>query len=190
MTPKRLYEWLRQGKRRQEVLLQLKQPMTAKQLCRVQNANLDSISFALSELSSKGFVVCLNPESRSSRLYWLTDLGEKSHNRLRKLRKLPLPSFDIPQLDWHLYGWVCFRHRSAIIRALVEPLQPATIKRRALAQNPKLTMSANNVRDIIRLFREKGIVQPVKIWRKSHLRYELTELGQTIKKLLQNAEVF
>ncbi|MFC1780851.1 hypothetical protein ACFLZ8_01125 [Planctomycetota bacterium] len=94
---------------------------------------------------------------------------------------------DLPDIDWELYGWVCFSHRAAIIKALTESMQPAKIKHRAKQQNPKIKMSANNVRDIIKLFLEKEIVEPVKVGKRAHLRYELTELGRNIQGLLSYA---
>ena len=97
--------------------------------------------------------------------------------------------YDFPTVDWELYGWVCFRHRAAIIRALTEPLQPAAIKRRAKLRFPNLTMSANNARDIIKLFLQRGIVEPVKNRKKAHLKYELTELGEKLQNLLMKAGV-
>ena len=84
---------------------------------------------------------------------------------------------------------MCFTHRAAIVRALNEPLQPATIKRRARARQPQLRMSANNVRDIIHLLAAWGVVRPVQVRRKAHLRYELTKNGRAIQQLLEQAEV-
>ena len=76
----------------------------------------------------------------------------------------------------------------AIIKAMKEPLQPATIKRRARSLDPNLRMSANNVRDVIRLLLDRGIVRRVEIKKKRHPRYELTELGRVIQELLLRAE--
>ena len=52
---------------------------------------------------------------------------------------------------------VCFSHRAAVIQALDRAMQPAAIKRKAKSQNPDLKMSANNVRDVIKLFLQRGI---------------------------------
>ncbi len=49
-------------------------------------------------------------------------------------------------------------------------------------------MSANNVRDVMRLFLAHDIVRPVRIRRKAHLHYELTETGQKLRQLLLAAE--
>ena len=62
----------------------MKQPLTAKQISKKTRINLDTCSYILGRFVSKGLSVCLNPEARSSRLYWLTDLG-------RSCRELNLP---------------------------------------------------------------------------------------------------
>ena len=67
-------------------------------------------------------------------------------------------------------------------------MQPTTIKRRAKQQDQKIKMSANNVRDVIRLFLQKEIVKPVKVRKKAHLRYELTESGKQLRQLLAQAK--
>ena len=70
---------------------------------------------------------------------------------------------DCPNLDWQLYGDVCYSHRAAVVRVLTEPMQPAQIKRKALFKDSRIRMSANNVRDVIRLLLAKGIVEPVMV---------------------------
>ncbi len=96
----------------------------------------------------------------------------------------------MPNLDWTLYGSVCFTHRSAIIKVLTEPMQPSTIKRKARSRDATLHMSANNVRNVIRLFLAQGIVHPVHVRKKAHLRYELTEIGKRFQELLWRVEAF
>lgn len=98
-------------------------------------------------------------------------------------------SYELPEIDWELYGSCCFSHRGAVIKTLATPMQPAEIKRRALLQNSMLRMSANNVRDVIRFFKEKGIVNPVKMRKKAYPRYELTEQGKDFRRLMMLAEV-
>lgn len=162
--------------------------MTAKQLSHKIALSMDCCGYILSELSDHKLVACLNGQARRSRLYWLTTLGKIYQQKLRESRNLPQFDFDFPKVDWQLYGWVCFSHRQAVIRALTEPMQPAAIKRKARSQNAGLRMSANNVRDIIRLFLSRRIVRPVNVHRKAHLRYELTELGRKFRTLLLEVE--
>lgn len=62
---------------------------------------------------------------------------------------------------------------------MTEPMQPATIRRMACRRFPELRMSANNVRDVIKLFQERGLVERVPGRRKrSHPRYVLSEVGE------------
>ena len=60
---------------------------------------------------------------------------------------------------------------------------------RARTHNPGIRMSANNVRDVIRLFVSKGVVRPITAKRRSHRRYELSEVGKQLRLLLLEAEV-
>jgi len=162
--------------------------MTAKQLSKHIELSPNACSYVLWELSLYGLLTCLNPGAPRSRLYWVTELGARCQRRLRRDCRLPELLHDFPIVDWNLYGWVCFSHRSAIIKALTEPLQPATIKRRAVQQDSQINMSANNVRDVIRLFLAKGIVVPVRLRGKAHPRYELTEMGKNFQRLLRRSE--
>ena len=189
MEFKEVNNWLHQGERRQQIIIRLRQPMTALQLSKHTDMPLDCCSYVLNELSLYKLVQCMNPQSKRSRLYWLTNMGKQCQKELLKENSRPSLVYDFPTIDWELYGWVCYTHRAAIIRALTEPLQPATIKRRATLRNPDLKMSANNVRDVIKLFLQKGIVKSMKIQKKTHLRYELTELGKKLQNLLMKASV-
>ena len=166
----------------------MNQPLTAQQLSRKTGLSFDVCRDVIPQLAARGLVRCLNDNARRGRLYWLTKLGEACQpGFLEQLGKKPLEHF-VPDVGWDLYGWVCFNHRSAIIKVLTEPMQPATIKRKARARDSTLRMSANNVRNIIRLFKARGIVHPVRVRKKAHLRYELTELGKRFQELLWRAE--
>ena len=187
MERKAANQWVEKSEKRKLVLLNLKQPMTALQLSKKTELSQDQCSVILGQLTLCGLVKCLNPYAKRSRLYWLTPVGVLCQKKLNN--NLPSALKDLPDIDWELYGWLCYNHRAAIIKALTEPLQPATIKRRAKQHNPKIKMSANNVRDIMKLFLQKEIVKPVKVRKKAHLRYELTELGKKLQRLLSWAEV-
>jgi hypothetical protein len=150
--------------------------------------SLDQCSSLLGQLVLCNLVKCLNPLATRSRLYWLTPIGIFCQKKLKNKEDIPNALKNLPDIDWQLYGWVCYNHRAAIIKALTEPMQPATIKRRAKQNNSKIKMSANNVRDVIRLFHKKGIVRSVNLRKKAHPRYELTEIGTRLKTLLQQAE--
>jgi len=157
MPSSRTYQWVTQSKRWTTILAGLEQPSTAKQISQRTEISLDCCSYVLAEMVRAGLVQCLNPQARQGRLYWLTERGKQNQRRLRRILRWPRLNHDLPVVDWSLYGWICFRHRAAVIQALSEPMQPATIRRKARSQNPGLRMSANNVRDVIRLFLGRGI---------------------------------
>ena len=188
MNHSEAYKWTKQSERRQRILVRLTQPMAAKQLAKNTGLTRDECSHALATLATRALVVCLNADARRNRLYWLTGLGAACQRRLHTESGCPTERSDLPRVDWHLYGSVCHSHRGAVIRALTEPLPPATIKRRARSHNPAIRMSANNVRDVIRVFLKRGIVRPLREMGKAHPRYELTELGSQFRRLLVDAE--
>ena len=185
---KEVYDWLVQSKRRKKIIAHLKQPMTAKQLAQVTGMREDCCSYVLQELSAYRLVYCLNRQARRSRLYWLTNKCKQYQKKILKIYRLPIYAYDFPIVDWNLYGWTCYSHRAAIIKAITEPMQPVSIKRRIKQFFPDMKISANNVADILRLFLRKGIVKPVIIRRKIFCRYELTELGNKFQTLLGRAE--
>lgn len=159
------------------------------QLSRQIDIPIDKYSYLLTKLARNGILQCLNANARRGRLFWFTDQGQHYHQQLRDHFRLPAISYDLPDIDWELLGSCCFSHRATVIKTLIDSVQPAQIKRKALQNNPKIRMSANNVRDVIRYLREKRIVQPVKVRKKSHLHYELTEQGVLFRNFLIQAEV-
>lgn len=188
MRPSKAYPYVSRSQRRQRVLGQLARPLTATQLARRTGLRSDSCRHVLGELSRAGLTLCLNSQARRSRLYGLTDVGIRYRKRIRRDAGTADEPVEFAGIDWGLYGWVCYRHRAAIMKTLSEPLQPSAIKRRARARDSTLRMSANNVRDVIRLFRQRGIVRQVLVRKKKHPRYELTDIGQKIRQVLLAAE--
>ena len=176
------------SERRKRVLNSLNQPLTAKQIARKTGLPFDSCRDAVCELAGVGLLRCLNPEANKSRLYWMTRPGMACQRRVRAADGLAPYRYDFPSVNWSLYGWVCFRHRSAIIKALRQPLQPSAIKRKARSQDPTLRMSANNVRDVIREFVKRGIVKPLKVGGEFYVRYTLTKRGKELQELLRRAQ--
>jgi hypothetical protein len=189
MKRREAYEWTQKSEKRKLVLLNLKQPMTALQLSKKTELSLDQCSLLLGQLTLCGLMKCLNPTAKRSRLYWLTPIGILCQKKLTKDKTLPDIAKNLPDINWELYGWLCYNHRTAIIKALTEPMQPATIKRKAKQHDSKIRMSANNVRDVMKLFLKKGIVEPVKVGKRAHLRYELSELGCKLQRLLSQVEL-
>lgn len=123
----------------------------------------------LVRLRRQGRVRCLNPEALRSRVYVRTDA-------------------QLPEgVDWTLYGWVLYRQRRAVLEALDAPRYPAAIKRRARYLHSGIRLSANNVRDIIRLFHTRGLVTSMDLGR-SHPSYALTAHGEVLQRLMLESE--
>jgi hypothetical protein len=189
MTSREVYRWLTQSPGRQELVVVMAQPMTALQLSRRLQIVLDRCTYLLWELAVHGVVECLNTGARKSRLYWLTPIGRTFQARLRKQRGLPALEHAFPTVDWDLYGWVIYKHRAAIIRALSEPLRPPGIKRKAVWQNAGLRISCNNVREVLKLFCQRGVVSRVYLDGGPHAHYALTDVGRDLRTLLLGAGV-
>ena len=162
--------------------------MTATQVSRQMGIAVDKCSYVLERLSAHGLARCMNPSAGRSRLYWLTRLGKAWQRRLRELDRMPPLKHDCPDLDWQLYGDICFSHRAAVIETITQPMQPSQIKRKALCRDPKIRISANNVRDVIRFLRTNGIVQPLTVRKKAHPLYTLTDTGKDMRRLLLQVE--
>ena len=175
--------WLLRSRRRQLLLKHLSQPMTAQQLSELVDLSRRDCSDVLAELSNAGLLTCLNSEALRSRLYGLTLLGQATRSDFYPhLRAYQQPA----GIDWSLYGFVCFSHRSAVILSLDLPRSPAEIKRHARCCNPNIRMSANNVRNVIREFKQMGIVSVLQT-RGAYPKYELTEEGRQFQTLLRQA---
>lgn len=165
----------------------MSQPITATQLGVQTGLSSDQCSYLICKLTTQKMLVCLNLNSRRSRLYWLTKKGVSKQQELRS--NADDVAHDFPDIDWDAYGHVCFSHRSIVVRTLHEPMQPAKIKRMAWRNDSKIRFSANNCRDAIKFLKAKNVVQPVVIHKKKYLRYELTDQGRHMQRLMWQAEV-
>ena len=185
MASGEVLEYIQRSERRRTVVALLSRPMTANQLSRNIGLTQRQCSITLRELQSLGVTNCLNESAVKSRIYWLTKSGQLYQKSLRQELKLPTLAHDFPDVDWTLYGKICFSHRAAVLKAVSnEPMQPSQIRRRACYQNPSLRMSANNCRDVMKLFLKWGLVEKVPGRRKkSHPRYVLTDRGGSINSL-------
>ena len=188
MEHRTVYQPAIESQNDRKVLLAFNQPLTAKQVAGKTGIPEDTCICLIAKFAKNGLTTCLNPAAGNSRLYWLTELGKKCQKDLYRKLNQPYTEYSLPNIDWELYGWICFNHRSAIIKTLTEPMQPSKIKQILRIQKPNIKISANNIRDVIRLLLAKKIVQPVKIKKKAHLRYELTDLGRTLRQLLINSK--
>ena len=184
MENSKVYQWITEEENRKKILLAINQPITAKQLSQRTGIPVDTSSYLLAKLKIKGLLICLNPDAIKSRVYWLTEFGIRCRKQLHQDLDLLYKEYDLPDINWLLYGWLNFNHRSAVIKTLITPMQPAEIKKVLRSRRPNIKISANNVRDIIKLFLARDIVSPVKIRKKAHLRYELTDSGTKLRQLL------
>ena len=184
-----IHKWIEEKENRKRILKSISQPLTAKQIARRTRIDMDTCSYVLGKFKAKVLVTCLNPQARNSRLYYVTPLGRDCQRALYEDSSADRPqvTHDFPSVNWDIYGWICFSHRAAIIRILDSPMQPSAMKRRLRNTCPNVTISANNIRDIIRLFLAKGIVQRIFVRRKAHPRYELTGIGTKLRQLLSMA---
>jgi len=166
----------------------IQQPLTARQIGRKTGIPQDTCSYLIGKFTTEGLTICLNPNARNSRVYGLTEPGIRYQNQLWRDLNQPGKGYDCPSVNWDIYGWVCFSHRAGVIKTLTAPMQPSEIKRILRVQKPNMKISANNIRDVVRLLLARGIVQPVRIRKKAHPRYELTPLGTQLRRLLIQAE--
>ncbi len=189
MKRKEAAQWIERNEKRKQLFLHFTQPMTAKQMAQKTGMSLGECSLILGQLVLCRLVKCLNPSAVRSRIYWLTPTGIFCQRKISNQKNLPKSLKKLPDIDWELYGWICYSHRSAVIKALTEPMQPAKIKRKITQSNRRAKISANNVRDIIRLFVKKGIVEPVQYRKEAHPRYELTQIGKALQSFLIQSQV-
>ena len=153
-----------------ELLELLDRPLTIRQIAGKLNLDLDTAGARIRVLRRRGEVRCLNPGARRGRAY------------LRKARESHMANEALGPI----YGWACFRHRSAVLKALDRPRRAVEIKRRARYLDHELRMSANNVRDMLRLMVRRGLVQATRGRRRRHRfpLYALTALGKQVQLLL------
>lgn len=188
MQREEVYEWLIQSERRKQLLTLLNQPMTATQMAGRLDLSVDVCSYLFWESHIYGLIECLNAKARCSRLYGLTPLGRSLRRRLLGQQGSRSQS-PLDDIDWDLYGQMLFRHREAVIRALIAPMRPPMIKRRALQANPALTISVANVRDVLYRLLKMGVVRRVQRPKEHYASYELTARGKQFRELMLNAGV-
>lgn len=163
------------------------QPLTASQCAGRTELTLDCCKSALRQLAQRRLAGCLNEPARSGRVYGLTRVGVHCQRQVRRALQRPDIPYEQPSADWTLYGWLCFRHRAAVLRGLGEPGSASLIRRRAREHAPGLRISANNVRDVLRHFLARGIARLERTEGRRRT-YSLTSNGQLLRTLLIRAE--
>ena len=183
------YYWLGLSEKRKLILSNLHQPLTATQVASRTGIGRDSSLHHLWSLTLRKILRCLNRDTRYSRLYWLTGLGQACQRRMRKDAGQGSLVHQYPKIPWDLYSSVCYRHRSAVIEAMRGQMQAAAIKRKALSRDSTLRMSANNVRDVMKYLVETEVVEEIRVRKRRHPRFELTDLGLEFQKLLLGVRI-
>ena len=157
--------WLNLSDCRKKILVNLKLPMTVKQLSVITGIRREYCSEILRELYKSCLVYRLG-----GRFYFLTSKGKQYQKKILNCSGLDFDIKSISEVDWELYGKICYKNRSAVIQILSEPLQPVEIKWNIKKLYPDTKISANNVRDIVKLLLRNKIVKSVKRKKKSHPR--------------------
>jgi DNA-binding HxlR family transcriptional regulator len=180
-----LLEWVKRGKRRNDIILTLNKPMISAEIRRsIGLSKINNISIVLKELINKGIVRNLTPLSRIGKIYGLTPRKGKE---LRKELLGPEAIYFEPtcsQIDWHTYGKVvCGAQRRAIIKVLdSEPMRVREILERARKIHPAI--SEKNPYDVLRKFTKEGIVERIAKFSKKKKKplvwYRLSEKGRAI----------
>ena len=134
-----------------KILLALPQPLTTKQISKRTGIPVNICSYTIGKFTKHGIIACLNPNASGSRLYWLTKAGILQKKQLCRKHGITYTEPKLPDIDWQLYGWVCFSHRSMVIKILTSAMQPSKVKRVLRLQRVNTRISANNIRDVIRL---------------------------------------
>lgn len=179
---------IRKIKAEKKILLAFAQPLTIKHISQKTGIPENLCRHIVARYVQNGQLICLNHTARKSRVYWLTQSGILQQKKLCKKLNITNIKPDLPNIDWQLYGWVCFIHRSMVIKTLTMAMRPSEVKKVLRFRKPGMKISANNIRDVLRLLLSKAIVRPVKVKNRTYLRYELTETGTKFRQLLLQAD--
>ncbi len=189
MEPNKVYRWILKEPLCAKIIAAASQPLTSRQISKKTGIPQYICSYQISKLVRNNLLYCLNSSAGNSRLYFPTKICQTYRKLVCDHLNLAYTEVYLPDIDWDIYGRLCFNHRTAVIKTLDEPMQPSQIKRLLRIQRPNIKISANNIRDIIKHFLKSNVVSPVQVKKKMHLRYELTETGKQYKQLLMLAEV-
>ncbi|MCK5233470.1 MAG: transcriptional regulator [Candidatus Aenigmarchaeota archaeon] len=73
------------SEKRKNLLLLLEKPRTPTQLSKAMRSSLANVSLKLKDLSDKGIIKCVNPESKKGRIYMLTENGKKTLEKIKEM---------------------------------------------------------------------------------------------------------
>ncbi|MFQ5621613.1 MAG: hypothetical protein ACE5FT_07300 [Candidatus Nanoarchaeia archaeon] len=81
--------WVIRGKQRRTIIqhIKVKEAATPTHIAKTSNYSLNATSRILSEFRERGLAKCLNPKSKTGRLYVLTPRGKIIRDKLLKLKR-------------------------------------------------------------------------------------------------------
>lgn len=93
-----------------KLILCFYKPLNPSELIKSSGINNNIVNCALRKLFRKNIVKCFNPESKTGRIYGLTDKGKVLRKELLKSTDFKEPYHDYyiepSGIDWKLYGWI------------------------------------------------------------------------------------
>ena len=79
-----LYGWVARGKQRRMIINALDRPKIPSDIKRDTKLSITHVSKILRLFKEKGIAVCLNPDSRTGKVYDLTEMGRKIRSEIAK----------------------------------------------------------------------------------------------------------
>ena len=142
----------------------------------------NSVSYILSDFVKLGIAVCLNPTSRTGRLYSLTDRGREALRTLLREENKEAVFTDIPPELIPLYSEiVSSKRKNALLKALNEiPRPPQEIRFSARRYNDEITRVG--AYHLLSWFCEKGVA--LGSLKNKKLAYRLSDKGKLLKEIL------
>lgn len=179
----REYQYVRRSVRRQRLMEQLDQPMTASQIAKATGVKVKAVCRVIAELRDQGLIRCLAPDAGRCRPYTRTPMGAAVWSQIAERESSETQ--EIPSADQASYAAVCHRHRSAVIRGLNQPRRASQIKKWLRSHLPGVTISANNIRDVLGVLGGLGVVHRIDDGLDRFPVYALTPRGQRFRALLE-----
>ena len=117
--------FIARGDRRLEVFKLLYKPRTPSEIRRALNlSKKDTVYYILASFAERGITVCLNPDARKGRLYFLTDKGKEDLITIvrdeKEDRNFEVIFYDIPRELIASYSWVVSGGRKRLIMETVD----------------------------------------------------------------------
>jgi predicted transcriptional regulator len=79
-----LYSWVIRGNQRRKVMMALGKPKIPTEIKSEAQMSLTNVSKILRAFKKKGLVICLTPNSKTGKIYALTDKGKEVRDRMLK----------------------------------------------------------------------------------------------------------